>query len=579
MASSDQIASLYGSVGFRIDHQSVKSIFTALDKIKTAVRQIEKQFAGVGISKKFADNFKNVSREAIKVSTSLDEVNKKARSGVAPINDYARAIGGLAMQMGALRANLAGGVRLPKAPGSSGGGSGSYNAPSSSMGFLSGLIGGPGAFARGVVPGLGAGWLARQSILDYRSMLGTEYAMQSITGSEAGGAAEMAYLKQFSNKYGFDVKSSGQQYKGILAASKGTKLEGAAARNIFEGISLQGAALGLDSEKMKRASTAIQQMIGKGKIMAEELKGQLAEALPDAVQVFAKAANDGMGVPVAQLFKMMESGELLAEDILPKVAEIYKKMAMDGGGLKAYTESSLAAQNRFFNKLHEVLVLIAKSGGDKVLAAIFNSMTGILSVVEDIVSLLSKTPLSVWAATATAVIGTQLLPVLKLVAVQMRYIFAPVMVQGFFRMAVAGAALLAKRMVFAFLPLTLLFDTLEAAATGKTGIIGHLSKISGLHGLALGAFEKVLGVPGLKDETPHRGNPGWRENREYNEKLRGALGVPRADAKPATKKDYKGRATVGSINISVSGDNPDAIAKAVRKEVVSLMYEASAMTA
>lgn len=38
--------------------------------------------------------------------------------------------------------------------------------------------------------------------------------------------------------------------------------------------------MGRSEEEIKRALTALSQMAGKGQIMAEELKGQLAEAVP-----------------------------------------------------------------------------------------------------------------------------------------------------------------------------------------------------------------------------------------------------------------------------------------------------------
>lgn len=47
-------------------------------------------------------------------------------------------------------------------------------------------------------------------------------------------------------------------------------------------------------------------MAGKGQVMAEELKGQLAEAVPGMVQVFAKAT----GKTEQELFDAMKKGAL-----------------------------------------------------------------------------------------------------------------------------------------------------------------------------------------------------------------------------------------------------------------------------
>ena len=56
-------------------------------------------------------------------------------------------------------------------------------------------------------------------------------------------------------------------------------------------------------------------MISKGKVQAEELRGQLGERLPSAFQLAAKA----MGMTTAQLDKFMADGKLTAEDLLPKL--------------------------------------------------------------------------------------------------------------------------------------------------------------------------------------------------------------------------------------------------------------------
>ncbi|WP_300832170.1 tape measure protein, partial [uncultured Bilophila sp.] len=59
-------------------------------------------------------------------------------------------------------------------------------------------------------------------------------------------------------------------------------------------------------------------MISKGKVQAEELRGQLGERLPSAFQLAAKA----MGMTTAQLDKFMADGKLTAEDLLPKLAKV-----------------------------------------------------------------------------------------------------------------------------------------------------------------------------------------------------------------------------------------------------------------
>lgn len=75
------------------------------------------------------------------------------------------------------------------------------------------------------------------------------------------------------------------------------------------------AKFGGNSEQLKRASVAIQQMAGKGVISMEELRQQLGEAVPDAM----KAMADGMGVTMSELAKIVSTGTLGADAALKKM--------------------------------------------------------------------------------------------------------------------------------------------------------------------------------------------------------------------------------------------------------------------
>lgn len=70
------------------------------------------------------------------------------------------------------------------------------------------------------------------------------------------------------------------------------------------------ARFGGDSELLKRAAVAIQQMSGKGVISMEELRQQLGEAVPTAMQAMADAA----GITMSQLTKAISTGSVSAKE-------------------------------------------------------------------------------------------------------------------------------------------------------------------------------------------------------------------------------------------------------------------------
>lgn len=144
-------------------------------------------------------------------------------------------------------------------------------------------------------------------------------AFSTIEGSSARGAARLDYLREVSDRLGQNFYQTAEAAKGFFAATKGTQLEGDAER-IFEGFTEASTALGLTTEQYSRVLLAIQQMISKGKVSAEELRQQLGEALPRAVQIFAQA----LGVETSVLDKMLERGEV-SIDVLSQVGTILHK--------------------------------------------------------------------------------------------------------------------------------------------------------------------------------------------------------------------------------------------------------------
>ena len=159
-------------------------------------------------------------------------------------------------------------------------------------------------------------------------------AFSTIEGSSARGAARLDYLREVSDRLGQNFYQTAEAAKGFFAAGAGTFVEGDL-QKIFESVTEASTALGLSSDEYSRTLLALQQMISKGKVSAEELRQQLGEALPGAFQLFAQAA----GVSTAELDKMLERGEV-GIDVLGKFADVlhnkYEKGANEAAqGLQA----------------------------------------------------------------------------------------------------------------------------------------------------------------------------------------------------------------------------------------------------
>ncbi|WP_261989792.1 tape measure protein, partial [Shigella flexneri] len=128
------------------------------------------------------------------------------------------------------------------------------------------------------------------------------------------------FTKSLAQTTGLDIAELQSQFAGFGASAR-ESLGIQGSEELFRNMIGYSRLMGRSEEEIKRALTALSQMAGKGQIMAEELKGQLAEAVPGMVQVFAKAT----GKTEQELFDAMKKGALKSADTLQKVTQELNK--------------------------------------------------------------------------------------------------------------------------------------------------------------------------------------------------------------------------------------------------------------
>jgi tape measure domain-containing protein len=134
-------------------------------------------------------------------------------------------------------------------------------------------------------------------------------------GQQENGKA-FQYLTNLANTYGKDLQSLAGTYSSFTSASSlsGIKLE--ESNKIFEAAVKASTALGKSNEDTQGILLAFSQIVSKGTVQAEELRGQIGERIPGAFNLAAKA----MGVTTQELNKMLEQGQVISADFLPKFA-------------------------------------------------------------------------------------------------------------------------------------------------------------------------------------------------------------------------------------------------------------------
>lgn len=208
---------------------------------------------------------------------------------------------------------------------------------------------------KAVFGGVGIGVVTRQLWDAGVAMQRLDLAFAAIAGSSAGGVRELEYVRSESDRLGISFREAAEGYKSIYAAGKAGGMEMEQTRLVFKGLAEASMALGLNNEQVTGSYRAIGQMMGKQKVLAEEIRTQLGEKMPTAIADFAEAA----GVSVGQFEVMMAKGEV-GMSTLVKTMELWSSRY----GKKAEEAAAMAigALGRWRTAWFDLKVVLANSG-------------------------------------------------------------------------------------------------------------------------------------------------------------------------------------------------------------------------
>lgn len=209
---------------------------------------------------------------------------------------------------------------------------------------------------------------------------GLEASMLMISDDSVEAGQKMDFVRKQSYRLGLELKTAAQGYTQMSIAAQGV-ISKADNDKLFKSFSEYSTALQVDPVKYQRGITAIQQMLGKGQVMAEELKGQLSEAIPGSMQAFVAAAqkymkNDKIGVK--ELQELMKDGKILSKDILPLVADEFAKMANKGGALNKALAGNRVAMERLRQTWMNFQNQVFESGFGDAMTETFNNLAEML---------------------------------------------------------------------------------------------------------------------------------------------------------------------------------------------------------
>lgn len=204
----------------------------------------------------------------------------------------------------------------------------------------------------GVISNVGGVISAYQKMEAAQNRLGVVFQQnQSKTG------AELTWLQAQAARLGIEFGTLADQYSKFAVSAQAANFSTEQTRRVFLSVAEAGRVNKLSLEDMNGVFLALTQMIQKGRVSSEELRQQLGERLPGAVNIFA----DAMGVSTAKLSKMLEAGEVLANsDTMLKFADELTRRF--GPQLGAALQSTSTQIGQFWNNIFQAQLQVANGG-------------------------------------------------------------------------------------------------------------------------------------------------------------------------------------------------------------------------
>jgi len=195
--------------------------------------------------------------------------------------------------------------------------------------------------------------------------VGLQPQYEFLTGSAEGAKKQIAFVNKLANDLHINLRDVDTTYKQFLGATE-SSIGMEKSMKTFETIQKFGVMVGATPEALKRGTKAIQQMLSKQKLSAEELTGQLAEAslIPGSTQVFADVLEGtgerGSG-SVKKLFANMKDGKYELQDIVRVLDSLQSRINQDQ--LEKMFDRPAAAMADLQNSMTRFWMAVNEEGG------------------------------------------------------------------------------------------------------------------------------------------------------------------------------------------------------------------------
>lgn len=205
-----------------------------------------------------------------------------------------------------------------------------------------------------------------------------------IYGGTGPGEAAFIRISSAIKKLGLEFESTMEQATAFSIAAQQAGYTTSQTEKMFIGFASALRASGASSLQVQRSFYALQQMMSKGVVSAEELNRQMGESLPGAAMLMFKAYKN-LHPELVQNFedfrKLQKEGKIISAEVLPEFIRVVEQEFAPA--LAGKTNSLSASLNRLSQVFSEFKIIIFPQESAN---AFIKSLTGFIDTINTVLS-------------------------------------------------------------------------------------------------------------------------------------------------------------------------------------------------
>lgn len=220
---------------------------------------------------------------------------------------------------------------------------------------------------------VGMGFVFNSILKEMDKIQGFNSIMSVTTKSSDATGKSFSFLRGIADTLGVQFDSLASNYAKLVAALPAGNEQMSIAERVFTGVAMAARTLHASNQDTQLMFYAITQIASKGVVSMEELRRQLGEKLPGALQIAAR----GLNTTTTELEAAIRKGIVDSAKFLPTFGDALIRTFADSSVIASKTLS--AAVNRLTNVWVDFVKAILDSGAGDAIVRIFDNLREKLS--------------------------------------------------------------------------------------------------------------------------------------------------------------------------------------------------------